>query len=201
MAMRTSCAVALFLLCSGVGLLADRLLLRNGQEMTGRLVSVQGDVIEFEERRGFFGTRTHRIDRDDVRSIELEGSGTTRSRPAGLRERELSVAADAQWTDAGIDVRGGQDVYVEAEGSVRWGPDRRDGPGGERNSPRNPNRPIPSRAAAALIGRIGSDATDAFFIGTETGPIRMPASGRLFLGVNDDYLLDNSGSFQVTVFY
>ena len=27
----------------------------------------------------------------------------------------------------------------------------------------------------------------------------MPASGRLYLGVNDDELSDNSGAFQVTV--
>ena len=29
----------------------------------------------------------------------------------------------------------------------------------------------------------------------------MPASGRLHLGVNDDYLQDNQGSFRVTIYY
>jgi hypothetical protein len=29
--------------------------------------------------------------------------------------------------------------------------------------------------------------------------VRAPFSGRLYLGVNDDYLNDNSGDFQVTV--
>jgi hypothetical protein len=103
------------------------------------------------------------------------------------------------WNDAGIDVRAGQTIYVTATGRVSWGPGRRDGPAGERNSPRNATRPIPSRPAAALIGKIGNQ--DPFFIGDEEGPIRMRESGRLSLGINDDYLDDNSSNFRVTVYY
>ena len=55
-----------------------------------------------------------------------------------------------------------------------------------------------NRNAAALIGRIGNDM---FFIGDETGPVRMRSAGRLFLGVNDDVLTDNSGNFRVVVYY
>jgi hypothetical protein len=57
---------------------------------------------------------------------------------------------------------------------------------------------MPNRPGAALIGRIGGDV---FFIGDERGPIRVRNSGRLELGINDDFLDDNSGSFRVTVFY
>ena len=32
-----------------------------------------------------------------------------------------------------------------------------------------------------------------------TGGIRMPQTGRLYLSVNDDHLADNSGQFSVTV--
>ena len=42
--MRTLSCVAILLLCSGTIVLADRLLLRNGQEMNGRLISVQGTL-------------------------------------------------------------------------------------------------------------------------------------------------------------
>ncbi len=59
-------------------------------------------------------------------------------------------------------------------------------------------RPIPSRPGAALIGRIGEDP---FFIGDGGGPVRMRQSGRLYLGINDDYLADNSGHFRVTVYH
>ena len=40
-----------------------------------------------------------------------------------------------------------------------------------------------------------------FYIGNDNGPIRVRSSGRLFLGVNDDYLQDNSGNFRVVVYY
>ena len=59
---------------------------------------------------------------------------------------------------------------------------------------------MPNRNAAALIGRIGEDG-DPFFIGNDTGPIRMRAAGRLYLGINDDYLQDNTGSLRVVIMY
>jgi hypothetical protein len=95
-------------------------------------------------------------------------------------------------------VRAGQTVYFEASGKVRWGKDRTDGPEGEHNSPPNANRPMSNRNAAALIGKIGNDM---FFIGAETGPMRMRSNGRLYLGVNDDVLTDNAGNFRVVVYY
>jgi hypothetical protein len=117
-----------------------------------------------------------------------------------LREREVAVDSRRPWNDTGIEVRGGQTVYFSAAGRVHWGPGRDSGPEGEHDSPHNAARPIPSRPGAALIGRVGDDK-DYFFIGDDKGAIRIRSSGRLFLGVNDDNLSDNSGSFRVTVFY
>ncbi len=197
---------------------ADTLVLRDGRRVQGSLVAVRGGEIEFEGQRGFFGGRERqRYDRRDVLRIEFDGDGDdvdrfdrdrdrdaadrdVRPRPRGMRERSVSVDSWTAWSDAGIDVRAGQTVYFTATGRVRWGPGRQDGPAGEHNSPRNDARPIPGRPAAALVGRIG-ESSDIFFIGDDEGPIRMRASGRLFLGVNDDYLKDNSGSFRVTVYY
>ena len=109
------------------------------------------------------------------------------------------VSADVPWNDARIEVRAGQTVYFTATGRVSWGPGRRDGPAGERNSPRNPARPIPGRPGAALIGKVGDQ--DPFFIGDEQGPVRVRETGRLYLGINDDFLGDNSSNFRVTVYY
>jgi len=194
-------------------LYADTLVLRDGRRIEGALVAVRGGTIEFEEQRLFGGRRVVRFDRDEVRRIEIDersessareegesGGGYASERPRGLREREVNVPADLAWTDTGIDLRSGQAVYFNAAGSVRWGKDRKDGPEGEGGSHHNPNRPIPSRPGAALIGKVGG-GSDVFFIGKDEGPIRMRGSGRLYLGVNDDYLLDNSGSFRVVVFY
>lgn len=193
---------------------ADTLYLRNGSRLDGELVSVRGRTIEFEERRGS-SSRTVRVDRDQVDRIDFsnygnnwgggsggwnggwDGGGSS-GRPSGLRERQVNVSATQPWSDTGIDVRPGQSVFIDASGRVRWGKDRRDGPEGENNSPFNAGRPLPNRPGGALIGRIGNDL---FFIGAQSGPIRVRSGGRLFLGINDDYLEDNSGSFRVTVQY
>lgn len=186
---------------------ADTLYLRDGSRVQGELISVRNGTVEFEERRGFGSGRTLRLDRNDVVRIEFEdtrrsgGTGNellSGGRPSGMRERPTIVSADVAWNDSGIDVRAGQTIYFEAQGQVRWGKDRRDGPAGERNSPSNPGRPMGNRNAAALIGKIGNDL---FFIGDETGPVRMRSAGRLYLGINDDVLTDNTGNFRVVVYY
>jgi hypothetical protein len=188
-------------------LVADTLVLRDGTRIEGELLSVRNGVIVFEERRGFGRARRIEVDRDEVARIEFESVRSddrdfaAGGRPPGLRERQVIVSADVPWNDAGIDVRSGQTIYIEATGNVRWGRDRRDGPAGENNSPSNPNRPLPNRPAAALIGKVGNTSTDYFFIGDEQGPIRMRASGRLYLGINDDFLPDNSGNFRVVIYY
>ncbi len=56
---------------------------------------------------------------------------------------------------------------------------------------------MPQTLAGALIGRIG--AVQMFGIGNQTGPLEMPADGRLFLGINDDNVADNQGEFQVQI--
>jgi hypothetical protein len=198
-------------------LAADTLYLRNGTRIQGDLISVRGNTIEFQERRGFGSARTIRVDRGEVDRIDFDGSGGNNwgsggggwgnpggswdgggGRPGGMRERQVNVSATTPWTDTGVDVRAGQMIAFEASGQVRWGRDRRDGPEGEKDSPFNQGRPLPNRPGAALIGRIGGDV---FFIGDARSPIRVRSGGRLQLGINDEYLEDNSGSFRVTVFY
>lgn len=192
-------------------MIADVLVLRDGRRIDGTLVGVRGDRVEFEHRDG----RTRQYDRSDVRSIQFDDSdeGWRRNedryrddafgggRPlAGLRERSVTVMGRARWTDSGIDVRNGQSLYFTASGEVRWGPGRRDDAAGERNSPFNGNRPMPDRPAAALIGKIGENG-DPFFIGGTSQAIRVRGGGRLYLGLNDDFLEDNSGSLRVVIAY
>jgi hypothetical protein len=202
---------AVVVLAAGSGIAADVLVLRDGRRIEGILAAVRGDTIEFEHRSGRDEGRVIRYERDEVRAVEFDRatwgnrySGGTRDssdpRRSGLRERTVLVDSRTQWTDAGIDVRGGQQLLFAATGEVRWGPSRRDGAAGERGSPFNGSRPMPERNAAALIGRIGASG-DPFFIGDDREPIRVRGSGRLFLGINDDYLTDNSGSLRVVVAY
>lgn len=192
---------------------ADTLFLRNGRRVRGELVSVRDGRLEFDEDSG----RRLRYDVEDVDRIEFdarqdryrgrddsygrdEGTIHETGRPRGLRERSVTVPASDHWTDTGIEVRAGQEIYFNASGKVTWGKDRRDGPDGERGSPRNPGRPLPNRPGAALIGKVGGSG-DPFYVGDDQGAIRVRSSGRLYLGINDDFLADNSGAFHVLVYY
>jgi hypothetical protein len=177
----------------------DTLVLRNGRRLDGELVEVRDDRIEWRDERG----RSERFERREVQRIEFGESRDSgfsgSSRQGGMREHEVVVSANQGWTQTGIELRAGQRVSFEARGEVRWGPNRKDGPDGEHNSPHNSARPIQGRNAAALIGRIGNG--DPFFIGGDRGEMRVRDSGPLYLGINDDFLRDNSGSFRGTVYY
>ena len=211
--MTIGCLVsAAVVLTANAALLADVLVLRDGRRIEGVLTAIRGDTVEFEHRTGREQGRVIRYDRADVRAVEFNDvssggffrdenryRGDSRSQ-SGLRERAVTVDARTPWTDTGIDVRGGQQMFFAATGQVRWGPGRRDGAAGERNSPFNQGRPMPDRNAAALIGKIGPNG-DPFFIGEDRESIRVRGSGRLFLGINDDFLGDNSGTLRVVVSY
>jgi hypothetical protein len=138
-------------------------------------------------------------DRGAERSVEPPDLDADRGR-AG-RDRLVTVTGRQAWTDTGIDVTTGDVIRFSAEGSVLWSAGQEDGPAGEMNSPMNDRRPVPARPAGALIGRIGTSASDVFFIGGDRGAFRVRASGRLYLGVNDHYYADNSGSFEVRVIH
>lgn len=178
-----------------VGVLsADTLFTRNGRRLEGELTGVRGDRLEFREWDG----RRSTFDKREVDRVEFGWGNPWSNDPGGGRQRRVSVPARQQWTDTHITVRSGQRVWFQASGRVNWGPGRSDGPAGERDSPNNQRRPIPNRPAAALIGRVDRDL---FFIGGDNGPFTMRRAGRLQLGINDDYLGDNSGAFQVIVYY
>jgi hypothetical protein len=192
-----------FTVCTIVALRADTLVLKDGRRIDGLLVGARDGVIEFERVRPQGGRERVSIDRVDVVRIEIdEGTHATNapSLPAGAHTRDVIVDARTAWTDVGIDVAVGQLLSFYATDRIRWAPGRRDGPDGEHNSPPGPGRPAPNERRAALIGRIGEGRT-YFLVGSRREGIRMPAAGRLFLGINDDSLEDNAGSFRVTIHY
>jgi hypothetical protein len=177
---------------------ADTLVLRDGDRLDGELVRVEDGEVEFRS-----GWRTRHSDLEDVSRIDFDrgrSGGHADRRRSGLRERTVDVPANEAWTSTGISVRSGHEVYFEANGKITWGPGRRDDAGGEGGRHHNAGRPIPRKPGGALIGKIGSHG-DPFFIGKEEDGIRMRATGTLYLGINDDYLLDNGGGFRVTVHY
>jgi hypothetical protein len=201
---RQIAAICLLVVAADALVTADTLVLMNGRRIQGELLGVFGREIEFEERAGN-GRRVIRVPRTDIVRIEFaeeQYSNRPDDRPIippRLRERNVTVRPTEAWTDTGVDVRAGQEIYFQTSGQVTWSPNRRVDANGTRNSGSNPNWPLPNRSGGALVGRIGE--RDIFLIGLDVGPFRIRQSGRLYLGVNDDNLADNTGFYYVVVSY
>jgi hypothetical protein len=152
----------------------------NGREYAG------GDYAGRDQwGRGEYG----RNDPRDQRALGTTGQG---------RQVQVRVEANQPWIDTGIVVNEGDRVAFQASGQIAFGRS----PGQTSNPDGNPSEhrasyPDPRVPVGALIGRVGNSAP--FGIGMQTQPLPMPASGRLFLGVNDDERSDNSGFYVVTV--
>jgi len=136
------------------------------------------------------------------------------------RERQqafqVNVLADKDWTDTGLDVTEGQEIYFTATGGIslqRGNPMAYCDPDGYNL--KTVQQPIPDRNIGALIGKVvhlisveideetgeevRNEIVEIFYIGSSRR-VEMPLDGRLFLGINENIIGDNSGQFKVTVF-
>jgi hypothetical protein len=152
---------------------------------------------EWHASLGRFNQRD--LNRDGVlsrREFEVTEGVTAPVVPVG--SRTIRVNSLQRWSDAGFDVRAGDTITFQASGTIRMSDNPEDvaAPAGSRVGRRAPDAPILNQLAGALIARIG-DYGPVFVGGRAT--LVAPASGRLFLGVNDDHLPDNSGEFVVAV--
>jgi hypothetical protein len=110
----------------------------------------------------------------------------------------IVIPGSQQWTRTGLTVRQGEIVTFNSTGEIRMGLDAEDVAtvAGAKSGRLAPRAPLPNGLAGALIARIGNGPP--FGVGDQTS-IPMPASGQLFLGINDDNLADNSGEFRVEI--
>ena len=191
------------------------LVLRDGNTQQGRLQNlVDGDTVIWRNSAG----QDQRYAIRDVTRIYLNPDRARSAfnddpnRAGGLGRRaqsavatsgvatsgEIRVDARKNWTDTGIDVRQGDRLSFQVTGQIQWGagPDSASGADGNPVMMR-PDFPVPSAPVGAFIGRVGNGP--AFGIGTQTQPLPMPATGRLYLGVNDTKVDDNSGYYSVHI--
>jgi Ca2+-binding EF-hand superfamily protein len=123
----------------------------------------------------------------------------TSGQPAATSGQIVRVEAKQPWTDTGLDVQAGARITFDAEGTMELSENGTDSatPAGARSGRKAPNAPLREEIAGGLIARIGDSAP--LFIGSRRTIQRAPVSGRLYLGVNDDHVLDNTGEYRVSV--
>jgi hypothetical protein len=199
------------------------LVMRDGSVVHGKLYkfSPDGSVVTIDPREGGAGARRD-IPASQIARLYL-GPGARSvynnvlSAPAavprqaptpapaptpGTASGAIIVNGNQRWTDTGITVSRGDRVSFNASGQIRVAagnaPETIASPDGSANyQGSRANYPVPTMPVGALIGSVGTGTP--FAIGSNRQPITMPAAGRLYLGVNDDGLSDNSGAFTVTV--
>jgi hypothetical protein len=168
----------------------------------------------YDDARGSFNVqiRSERNARGNTEDFD-RGPGTrSRNRERvsdnrGPREISVDVPGNSRGTDAGIDVRAGDQISFTASGTVVAGQRVGEvGPDGARSSGFGSvvnTRPLPSAGVGALIAYIrmaNGQLSTPFLVGSSLNT-SVPTDGRLILAINDDNYNDNSGSFTVRIKY
>jgi hypothetical protein len=173
------------------------LVLRDGSAVGGRLEDIGGR----NPLRITFNGRDYSS--NDVARIYFSrpSGAATSAQPNGALQSPngvIRVPATAGWVSTGITVVQGEPVYLNTTGEVQLSSDRNDiaTPAGAKSGRYAPRSPLPSSYAGALIGRVGNGRP--FGIGDQRS-FPAPATGLLYLTVNDDDKNDNSGEFGVTI--
>lgn len=118
----------------------------------------------------------------------------------------LAMDLTKGYTDTGIAVVPGEQLTFAASGTLNWGgtcTTCSTPPSGDAWSTCSyrepPNYPLPGMPCWSLIGKVGATGAP-FEIGSSLN-YTVPAgvSGELYVGVNDNILADNSGSWSVAI--
>lgn len=183
------------------------IVLRNGETLAGEFYDISGTQPLRLTFRTAGGERVFQS--NDVHLIYVQrmpgGSESATVAPGVTNGNSVSVSARTQWTSTGITVTQGQQLRFESTGEIVFSPKGHVArPAGSVDGLTDSNAPVRNGPQGALIGRVGGAARGrgaagaTFLIGDQT-TVTMPASGTLFLGVNDSGLDDNRGNFSVRI--
>jgi hypothetical protein len=178
---------------------------RNGTSWTGQFLNTVGGTDHNEPHQILFRTNNEerRMNLDQVARIYLgnypfNSTAVNPNTPQAVPGGAIRVPANADWVPTGIRVRRGDRISFNVSGQIELSGDGGDvaTAAGSHRGRRAPGSPLSNQLAGALIGRVGN--SPPFAIGDQA-QVPMPASGMLFLGVNDDHVADNRGEFVVQV--
>jgi len=131
------------------------------------------------------------------------------------RVYRLPLVSNVQWTDTGYDVQQRQEIHFRASGGISLqvgNPMAYCGPDGY--DLKTLQQPLQDNNIGAVIGKVvllisieideetgeetRNEIEELFYIGSEQS-VSMPLNGRLFLGINENVVEDNSGQFMVDI--
>lgn len=186
------------------------LVLRDGRVVHGKLYTIKENALTIDPQGGgredFDLSNVARLYVSAPASRQLYagqlGAGqavaTAGNTPASLPAGAIQVDGSRAWTETGVTVKKGDRLSFSTTGQIgiRSGDTPKVSPDGSA-ADRDPAAPVPVMGVGGLIGRVGTGAP--FPIGSSATLITMPANGRLYLGINDTGVSDNSGAYIVTI--
>ena len=208
-----------------VAALADTVRLKDGSVIRGQIVGFKDQQFTIVVGSGTKG-RYNRITiyTEDVETIEFDGQvadngnngggnnnggnnnggnnnggGTNASdRFLNFQARVLADNTANGWTNTGIVLRLGQRIRINATGTVALSRTTTNVTPAGLPTLRDPRKLMPNDPTGGLIAVIGDNNDDFIFIGRNREFIAQQ-DGVLFLGINEDYLNDNSGAFSTNI--
>lgn len=136
-------------------------------------------------------------DDQPVRQTSNPNRSTEPMKPIEWKVKVLADNTANGWTNSGWVVRKGQRIRITGDGKVSLGRGNSSSASGVA-SLNDDQKLLKNVATGALIAVIGDDNNDFIYIGAEREFIAT-RDGALFLGINEGYLDDNSGSFNVKI--
>jgi hypothetical protein len=194
----------------------DMFVMRDGSVTLGKLyhIAADGSTIAFDPLGGTSAADRRTVPASQIARVYINApkartvyasvlnaeppKAAAAAAPPPAQGQAVVVQANQEWTDTGIDVRRGQAITFKTTGEIQLSAGRTSSAEGVDRAGLDPSRmPVRGMRRGLLIGRVGNSAP--FIVGLAQDPVRMPATGRLFLGANDANYADNSGSFRVVI--
>jgi len=122
--------------------------------------------------------------------------GTAQGGWRGTEAGPIKVAGNQAWTNSGLNVRRGDRLRFTVTGQIRVNARQASTAAGLPGA-RPRGIPLQDQPFGMLIAKIGDER--AFPIGDSSAVLTMTANGRLWFGINDNAVGDNSGEFIVNV--
>ncbi len=174
-----------------------------GNRSGNRFVDYDNDGDGIISPREWPGTRGSFLERDLNRDgvitrrefRELDANDTPRNdavRTSNVARQVVNVDPRERWTDTGLYVEPGDVINLQASGRIRMSGEPNDfaTPEGSVTGRHASEAPVRDASAGGLLVRVGNSparwvGANGSFVASDSGPV--------FLGVNDDYLGDNTG--------
>ena len=129
----------------------------------------------------------------DIERIEIDGRSLDEAR---YQTRTVEVSLGPNWIDAGVDVRRGERMRIDASGTI-YANRTRITPAGLTTV--DQTAPLPSAAEGKLIGVIGNDFDSPIIEIGPGGEFTADRDGRLYLTINRGSYTDARGAFNVKI--